>query len=111
MTALPDAKLPDFAAITDKAMKGELDDDDDEDEDDRGKADVDEAGTDKKVTTAADDSDMSSGVPSDEELLSILHTLLLDTHVTEGELICGGCQRHYKIQQGIPNMRLNEDEV
>ena len=47
----------------------------------------------------------------DDELLDVLHTLLLDTHVTDGELVCGGCQRHYLIQQGIPNMRLNEDEV
>ena len=47
----------------------------------------------------------------DDDVLSLLHSLLMDTHVTEGELVCGGCQRRYAIQQGIPNMRLNEDEV
>ena len=103
LTAPPDGKLPDFASLAARAMKGELDDEDNN-EDDDGAADS------KEAVTGAD-SDMVAGVPSDEELLSILHTLLLDTHVTEGELICGGCKRHYKIQQGIPNMRLNEDEV
>jgi hypothetical protein len=31
--------------------------------------------------------------------------------VIEGELKCEHCGRKYPIQQGIPNMRLNEDEV
>ena len=87
-----------------------MDDDDDEDgEEDGEKDNGGDAAEDSKQAAEAD-SDMS-GAPSDEELLAILHTLLLDTHVTEGELVCGGCKRHYKIQQGIPNMRLNEDEV
>lgn len=33
------------------------------------------------------------------------------TFVQEGSLTCGKCGRSYPIQQGIPNMRLNEDEV
>jgi hypothetical protein len=33
------------------------------------------------------------------------------THVIEGALRCDHCGRSYPIQQGIPNMRLNEDEV
>jgi uncharacterized protein YbaR (Trm112 family) len=32
-------------------------------------------------------------------------------HVQEGSLRCDKCGRSYPIQQGIPNMRLNEDEV
>jgi multifunctional methyltransferase subunit TRM112 len=32
-------------------------------------------------------------------------------HVQEGALRCENCGRSYPIQQGIPNMRLNEDEV
>ena len=108
--ALPDAKLPDFAALAAKAMKGELDDEDEEDESGEKDNESDVA-ADSKEAAAAADTDMASAATSDEELLTILHTLLLDTHVTEGELICGGCKRHYKVQQGIPNMRLNEDEV
>jgi len=105
--------MPDFGALAAKAMKGELDDDDEEDEDNESGDQQKEEGAeaDSKEAAVAVDADMASGVPSEEELLTILHTLLLDTHVTEGELVCGGCGRHYKIQQGIPNMRLNEDEV
>lgn len=43
--------------------------------------------------------------------LQAVHLLLLDTHIMEGSLVCGGCKREYSIQQGIPNLRLNEDEV
>lgn len=45
------------------------------------------------------------------QLLQMLHTLLLDTHITDGALICNACGRSYPIQSGVPNMRLNEDEV
>ena len=110
--ALPEAKMPDFAALAAKAMRGELDDEDGEEEDDAADRPREaDAAADRKEAAVTADADMSSGTPSDEELLTILHTLLLDTHVTEGELVCGGCKRHYKIQQGILNMRLNEDEV
>ena len=100
--------MPDYAALAAKAMKGELDDEDDEDEDGTEQDSKQPAATE---AAPASDSDMTSSSPSDAELLATLHTLLMDTHVTEGELVCGGCKRHYKIQQGIPNMRLNEDEV
>lgn len=46
----------------------------------------------------------------DGELLQLLHTVLLDTHVMAGHLE-NKEGRKYLIQQGIPNMRLNEDEV
>ena len=46
-----------------------------------------------------------------DELLKLLHTILIDTHVTEGVLKCNGCERNYPIQQGIPNMRLREEEM
>ena len=104
--------MPDFAALAAKAMRGELSDEDDEEGDDAAKAQSEaESAADSKEAAAAPEADMSSGTPTEEELLTMLHTLLLDTHVTEGELVCGGCKRRYKIQQGIPNMRLNEDEV
>jgi len=46
-----------------------------------------------------------------EDILKLLHTTLLDTHVQEGKLVCGKCGRSYPIQAGIPNMRLLETEV
>lgn len=45
------------------------------------------------------------------DLLQTLHSVLLDTHVEEGDLKCGKCGRVYPIQLGIPNMRLTEFEV
>ena len=105
--------MPDLGAMAAAAMKGELDDDDEEEEEeDEDANEQGAAGGDKNQDAVVSaDADMKTASVSDTELLAILHTLLLDTHVTEGELVCGGCKRHYKIQQGIPNMRLNEDEV
>lgn len=42
----------------------------------------------------------------DEQLLKDLHRLLLETHVTEGGLVCGNCGHEYKIKDGIPNFLL-----
>ena len=47
----------------------------------------------------------------DEELLKNLHTILMETHLKNGELKCPGCQRSYQISDGIANMLLNEDEI
>mmetsp|Transcript_23909 Transcript_23909/g.26537 ORF Transcript_23909/g.26537 Transcript_23909/m.26537 type:complete len:128 (+) Transcript_23909:79-462(+) len=55
--------------------------------------------------------EMKEDEPEHEALIQALHTVLLDTHVLAGELQCNKCGRSYPIQQGIPNMRLNEDEV
>ena len=44
-------------------------------------------------------------------LLLCVSLIFPQTHVQEGALTCGKCGRAYPIQQGIPNMRLNEDEV
>jgi uncharacterized protein YbaR (Trm112 family) len=38
-------------------------------------------------------------------------SLVFQTQVKEGNMVCGGCGHIYKITQGIPNMLLNEDEV
>eukprot|EP01006_Ploeotia_vitrea_P059405 TRINITY_DN72228_c0_g1_i1.p1 TRINITY_DN72228_c0_g1~~TRINITY_DN72228_c0_g1_i1.p1 ORF type:complete len:127 (+),score=62.95 TRINITY_DN72228_c0_g1_i1:96-476(+) len=46
-----------------------------------------------------------------EPVLRLLQKLVLDIHIQEGALICGKCKRRYVIKKGIPNMRLNEDEV
>ena len=48
---------------------------------------------------------------SHDGLLRTLHTVLLDIHVEEGTLVCPRSNREFPIKQGIPNMRLNEDEV
>mmetsp|Transcript_25797 Transcript_25797/g.45806 ORF Transcript_25797/g.45806 Transcript_25797/m.45806 type:complete len:125 (+) Transcript_25797:126-500(+) len=44
-------------------------------------------------------------------LLRSLHHTLLEIHVEEGKLVCPKSNREFPIKQGIPNMRLNEDEV
>ncbi|KAL1850796.1 type I protein arginine N-methyltransferase Rmt1 [Paecilomyces lecythidis] len=42
----------------------------------------------------------------DEQTLKDLHTLLLETHVVEGKLVCGSCGHEYKIKEGIANFLL-----
>jgi len=43
--------------------------------------------------------------PSEEDLQR-LHTLLLETQITSGKLVCGNCGHEYKILEGIPNFLL-----
>ena len=45
------------------------------------------------------------------EFLKVLHHVLLEIVVVEGQLICPESGRIFPISQGIPNMLLNEDEV
>ncbi len=35
-----------------------------------------------------------------------VHTLLLETEVTEGKMVCGNCGHEYKIKEGIANFLL-----
>lgn len=42
----------------------------------------------------------------DEKMLRELHTLLLETEVKEGKLVCGNCGHEYKIKEGIANFLL-----
>lgn len=35
-----------------------------------------------------------------------LHTLLLETEVMEGKMVCGNCGHEYKIKEGIANFLL-----
>lgn len=42
----------------------------------------------------------------DEKTLRDLHTLLLQTEVMEGKLVCGNCGHEYKIKEGIANFLL-----
>ncbi|KAI9505020.1 hypothetical protein GGI25_000468 [Coemansia spiralis] len=50
--------------------------------------------------------------PADDgEFLSTLHTVILETHVKDGSMVCDGCGHEYKITNGIPNMLLAEHEI
>lgn len=42
----------------------------------------------------------------DEKMLKELHTLLLETQISEGALVCGNCGHEYKIHEGITNFLL-----
>lgn len=45
-------------------------------------------------------------IQGDEKLLKELHTLLMETQISEGKLVCGNCQHEYQIKEGIPNFLL-----
>ncbi|ORX81105.1 Trm112p-domain-containing protein [Basidiobolus meristosporus CBS 931.73] len=47
----------------------------------------------------------------DEEFLQKLHTVLMETRVQEGRMVCNGCGHIYRIKNGIPNMLLAEHEI
>lgn len=71
--------------------------------------------------TAANTVNQGEGLPkpeeykedllNDEDLVKRLHTALLEVEIIEGELICPETGRSFPIQNGIPNMLANEDEV
>ncbi|OAP62270.1 hypothetical protein AYL99_04473 [Fonsecaea erecta] len=42
----------------------------------------------------------------DEDVLKKLHTLLLETGVSEGKLVCGNCGFEYPIKDGVGNFLL-----
>ena len=42
----------------------------------------------------------------DEKMMAELHTLLLETSVSEGMLVCGNCGHEYRIKEGIANFLL-----
>lgn len=48
---------------------------------------------------------------SDEKILSLVHTALMDIHILEGNLVCPDTGRRFPIKEGIPNMILHEDEI
>ncbi|CAG8141048.1 unnamed protein product [Penicillium olsonii] len=41
-----------------------------------------------------------------EQTLRDLHRMLLETHVSEGKLVCGNCNHAYTIKEGIANFLL-----
>ncbi|EGR34278.1 hypothetical protein IMG5_018160 [Ichthyophthirius multifiliis] len=46
-----------------------------------------------------------------EDFMKQLHTIIMETHIITGKLVCPNCQRNYPIVNGIPNMILNDDEI
>ncbi len=45
-----------------------------------------------------------------EEILKLLHHVLLEVEIIEGDLECPETGRKFPIKNGIPNMLINEDE-
>ncbi|KAM3076070.1 type I protein arginine N-methyltransferase Rmt1 [Clarireedia jacksonii] len=43
---------------------------------------------------------------NDEKMLKELHTLLMETEIEEGALVCGNCGHEYKVKEGIGNFLL-----
>jgi len=43
---------------------------------------------------------------ADEKMQKELHTLLLETQIMEGKLVCGNCGHEYAIKEGIANFLL-----
>ncbi|XP_028404135.1 multifunctional methyltransferase subunit TRM112-like protein [Dendronephthya gigantea] len=48
---------------------------------------------------------------NDEDFLRKAHHILLEVEVQKGFLICPETSRKFPVENGIPNMLLNEDEV
>lgn len=42
----------------------------------------------------------------EEKIMRDLHTLLLETEVMEGMMVCGNCGHEYRIKEGIANFLL-----
>ncbi len=57
--------------------------------------DVEEEGREGKATEEEED-----------QRLRKLHTLMLETQIVSGKLVCGNCGHEYKIMEGIPNFLL-----
>lgn len=53
------------------------------------------------IVNAASESDASH-----EKVMRDLHTLLLETEVREGKMVCGNCGHEYRIKEGIANFLL-----
>jgi multifunctional methyltransferase subunit TRM112 len=42
----------------------------------------------------------------DEKMMKELHTLLLETQISEGGLVCGNCGHEFRVKEGIANFLL-----
>jgi len=52
-----------------------------------------------------------SNEATDESVLRQIHHALLEIEIINGELVCPETGRKFPINEGIPNMLCNEDEV
>jgi multifunctional methyltransferase subunit TRM112 len=43
---------------------------------------------------------------ADEKMQKELHSLLMETQISEGKLVCGNCGHEYAIREGIANFLL-----
>lgn len=50
-------------------------------------------------------------IEQDQQLLKQIHSILFDTNVQNGALKCRNCERMYPIQNGVPDMLLESDEI
>lgn len=48
---------------------------------------------------------------ADEDTMKKVHHALLEVEVVKGDLVCPETGRKFPINQGIPNMLCNEDEI
>lgn len=55
--------------------------------------------------------ELTEGMVNDDAFLQKLHHALLEVRLIEGALICPESGRRFPVQNSIPNMLLNEDEV
>lgn len=55
--------------------------------------------------------ELPDNATQNEDLLRLMHHVLLEVVVMEGALVCPESGRRFPINDGIPNMLLNEDEV
>ncbi|KAL8918509.1 MAG: hypothetical protein Q9208_007316 [Pyrenodesmia sp. 3 TL-2023] len=50
--------------------------------------------------------DGNPGTEEEQQVMRSVHTLLLETEVMEGKMVCGNCGHEYKIKEGIANFLL-----
>ncbi|XP_017780470.1 PREDICTED: multifunctional methyltransferase subunit TRM112-like protein [Nicrophorus vespilloides] len=55
--------------------------------------------------------ELSQEYENDNDFLKKVHHVLLEVDIVNGELVCPETGRKFPINNGIPNMLLNEDEV
>lgn len=55
--------------------------------------------------------EIAQNFENDQDFLKKVHHVLLEVDIVNGELVCPETGRKFPINNGIPNMLLNEDEV
>lgn len=54
---------------------------------------------------------MSESLKTDADFLKRLHTMLFEFEIVTGKLVCSDCERSYPIEEGIPNLIMDEEEI